>query len=52
LTLQARHLLLLVLIGMWVLFVVAGLVRGWGTGFVMAAAGWLVLLGLAAKARL
>jgi hypothetical protein len=37
---------------MWVVFVVTGLIRGWGTGFVMAAAAWLVVLGLTGMARL
>jgi hypothetical protein len=52
LKLQARDLLLLALIGMWLAFVLTGLVLGWGTGYVIAAVGWLILLGLTAQARL
>jgi hypothetical protein len=38
-------------IGTWLAFVLTGLVLGWGTGYVIAVAGWLVLLALTAKAR-
>ena len=51
LKLEARDLLRLTFIGMWVVFVLTGLVLGWGTGYVIAAAGWLVLLGLTVMAR-
>jgi hypothetical protein len=52
LKLQARDLLLLAFTGVWLVFVLAGLVLGWGTGYVIAALGWLVLLGLTVKGRL
>jgi hypothetical protein len=49
--LQVRDLMLVVFVGGWVVFVMTGLMRGWGTGFVMVAAVWLVLLGVAVKGR-
>jgi hypothetical protein len=50
LKLQAHDLLLLAFVGMWVVFVLTGLVLGWGTGYVIAAIGWLVLLVLTVNA--
>jgi hypothetical protein len=47
LKLQLRDLLLLA----FIVFVLTGLVLGWGTGFVFAAVVWLVLLALTVKAR-
>jgi hypothetical protein len=51
LKLEVHDLLLPALIGMWLVFVLTGLVLGWGTGYVMAAVVWLVVLGLIAKTR-
>jgi hypothetical protein len=48
LKLQVRDLLLLT----FIVFVLTGLVLGWGTGYIIAAAALLVLFGLRAKARL
>jgi hypothetical protein len=48
LKLQVRDLLLVA----FIVFALTGLVRGWGTGYIIAAAALLALLSLTAKARL
>jgi hypothetical protein len=51
LKLQDRDLLLLAFFSMWLVFVLTGVVLGWGTGYVIAAIGWLVVLLLTVSAR-